>query len=63
MAQKEIVRPKHFPSKSAPSTGPSMRPSSSAAASSSSSGLSSQMTQVIQPRIPKPKGSEAEQEE
>eukprot|EP00975_Prorocentrum_lima_P061120 12815165-Prorocentrum_lima.AAC.1 len=63
MARKEIVRPKHFPSKSAPSTGPSLQPSSSAAGSSSSSGPSSQMTQMIQPRMPKPKGSEAEKEE
>eukprot|EP00975_Prorocentrum_lima_P027469 5771474-Prorocentrum_lima.AAC.1 len=37
MAQREIVRPKHFPSKYAPSFEPPLPPSSSAAASSSSS--------------------------
>eukprot|EP00975_Prorocentrum_lima_P023643 4975553-Prorocentrum_lima.AAC.1 len=62
MAQREVVRPKHFHSKDAPSFEPPLQPSSSAAAASSSSGPSTRMTPMIQPRVPKPKGSEAEKE-
>eukprot|EP00975_Prorocentrum_lima_P017009 3604855-Prorocentrum_lima.AAC.1 len=54
MTPGDTVRPKYFPSKGAPNTGPVSQPSSSAAASASPSGSSSQH---IRPRVPKAKGS------
>eukprot|EP00975_Prorocentrum_lima_P012112 2570280-Prorocentrum_lima.AAC.1 len=57
MAQPKVVYPKHFHSK----FEPPLQPPSSASAASSSSGPSTN-ARLVRPRVPKPKGSDAEKE-